>query len=186
MDGTSKQSLRRYLRDRVSAMLPPDHQRQSLAICHHLHRWLSDHASWVTHGLGGFSATATEPRIMPVLTHLVCRVPVYLPTYNQHQYAWGEWQGEALTPGRFNILEPIGGAIQHTPPNICLIPALGIDGRGHRLGWGYGYYDRLLHRDTLVRMAVIYDCQRLPCDIPINDWDIPMTHYITEKGVRPV
>ncbi len=46
-----------------------------------------------------------------------------------------------LKKGAFGILEPIGQAVD-TTIDLCIVPVLGVDSEGHRLGKGKGYYDR--------------------------------------------
>lgn len=52
------------------------------------------------------------------------------------------WQdGAALLPGRFGTVHPPPDEVV---PDVLLVPLLGFDRGGHRLGYGAGYYDRTL------------------------------------------
>ena len=59
--------------------------------------------------------------------------------------------------------------------------------RGHRLGYGKGYFDRLLPtlRPDAQRVGVTF-AALLVAALPATDHDVPMTHLATEEGVREV
>jgi 5-formyltetrahydrofolate cyclo-ligase len=71
--------------------------------------------------------------------------------------------------------------------DLILLPLLGFDARGHRLGNGGGYYDRALggprpgRRPLLVGYA--YAAQEMAA-IPAEPWDVRLDAVITEKGLR--
>lgn len=96
-----------------------------------------------------------------------------------------------LTPGPFTLMEPDADKcppVRECCPDIALVPGIGFDRRGNRLGFGGGYYDRLLAtermRDTLV-VGVAYEFQLID-DIPTQPWDKPMDVVCTEEELwRP-
>ena len=54
-----------------------------------------------------------------------------------------------LAPGSFGVLEPSRDGCRRVDPgalDLVLVPGVAFDRRGHRLGQGGGYYDRLLSR----------------------------------------
>ncbi len=71
--------------------------------------------------------------------------------------------------------------------DLILLPLLGFDARGHRLGNGGGYYDRALaaprtgRRPLLVGYA--YAAQEMT-SIPAEAWDVRLDAVVTEKGLR--
>ena len=51
------------------------------------------------------------------------------------------WPGMRMTPGVWGIPAPAEG--DWVLPEVLLVPLLGFDGSGYRLGYGGGYYDRM-------------------------------------------
>lgn len=90
----------------------------------------------------------------------------------------------ALTPGPYNIPEPHAACPVHdTPPDLLLVPCVGMDRHGFRLGYGGGYYDRHLSRPDwfgCVRLGVIFSFQ-LSDTLPHDPWDAPLNGWVTEK-----
>ena len=93
-------------------------------------------------------------------------------------------QGASLFAAGFGTLAPSPLAPQ-AQPDIVLIPLLGFDRAGTRLGYGGGYYDRTLaslpKKPKLVGLA--FAAQELPL-IPREAHDFPLDVVITEAEVR--
>lgn len=68
-------------------------------------------------------------------------------------------------------------------PDIALVPLLGFDDQGNRLGQGQGYYDRNLKR--IVAIGVGYACQQLD-NIPICDKDYPMDYILIPEKILKI
>jgi 5-formyltetrahydrofolate cyclo-ligase len=68
--------------------------------------------------------------------------------------------------------------------DVCfLVPGLGFDHRGVRLGRGSGWYDRALARHPMgVRIGLAYDFQLVP-SLPEATWDVRMNAVVTETRV---
>jgi len=95
-----------------------------------------------------------------------------------------------LAPGAFGILEPKPGRmrpISIAQADIVLVPLVAWDEKGHRLGYGAGYFDRALAGATRVtKVGLALESQRLP-QIPESRHDVPLDVIVTEKRVvRPV
>lgn len=83
----------------------------------------------------------------------------------------------------FNIREPIGAAVSARDIDVIIVPGLVFDGRGYRLGYGKGYYDRLLSdlsKNTFV-CGVGYDFQVVDTIHP-HAGDMPVHWIVTEKS----
>ena len=88
----------------------------------------------------------------------------------------------ALAPGPLGI--PYPEASEAIVPTVILVPMIGWDAAGHRLGYGGGYFDRTLAtldpRPTSI--GVGYELSRIATIHP-QPWDIPMDWVVTERGV---
>ena len=95
------------------------------------------------------------------------------------------WEvGDDLEDAGFGTFAPP----EHAPcaePDVMLVPLVGFDAKGTRLGYGGGYYDRTLaklsKKPQLIGLA--FGCQELD-DIPRGVHDVPLDAVITEAGVR--
>lgn len=93
------------------------------------------------------------------------------------------WQPRTkLARGIWNI--PIPAERQVVQPAILLVPLLGFDGAGYRLGYGGGYYDRTLAATTPrpITIGIGYEHGRLDTIFP-QPHDIPMDATVTEAGM---
>ncbi len=91
-----------------------------------------------------------------------------------------------LKKGAYGILEP--SQIKPADENdmdIILAPGLAFDRGGGRMGFGMGYYDRLLENSRAVKIGLCYDFQLLD-SIPAESHDVPMDFIITENEILKV
>ena len=95
-----------------------------------------------------------------------------------------------LVPGAYGILEPlptlpaVDTADPRQIPQLLLAPCLAVDRRGYRLGYGGGYYDRLLRLPALhgfVLLGLIYTMQFV-ASLPVESWDARLHGVCTEQG----
>jgi 5-formyltetrahydrofolate cyclo-ligase len=99
----------------------------------------------------------------------------------------GPWRRNA-----YGIEEPAGvaGRMPALGLDVVVLPVVGFDRRGNRLGMGAGYYDRALRRrlDAGRRwkrprlVGVAFACQEL-ATVPASPWDVPLDLIVTERGV---
>lgn len=110
---------------------------------------------------------------------------------------WGKAAGEGLTfhycdianPDHLHIspwglLEPRADLPKATP-NILLVPLLGFDRRGHRLGYGKGFYDNAIQtlraNNPIVTIGLGFAAQEVAV-IPTQPHDQRLDWIITESG----
>lgn len=99
--------------------------------------------------------------------------------------------GEQLRRNRFGILEPVIRTARQRRVwalDLLLMPLVGFDGKGGRLGMGGGFYDRSLayramrkksHKPTLLGLA--HECQRVD-RLPLESWDVALQATVTDQG----
>ena len=91
-----------------------------------------------------------------------------------------------LTTNRWDIREPADGP--RIPPealDAVIVPALGADRNGHRIGHGAGYYDAFLSAVQVPRIGLVYHECLLP-SVPSAAHDVALTSIITERGTFAV
>ncbi len=89
-----------------------------------------------------------------------------------------------MQDGGLGFREPSGEAPAVTEIDVIVVPALLVDGRGHRLGYGGGFYDRALltHRPPAVAVAVVYHFQ-LAAELPTTGGDARVDVTVTDAAV---
>jgi len=113
-----------------------------------------------------------------------CLLPIIEP---QRQMRWALWgKKSALVANRFGILEPASprsyASLQSC--QVIVVPLVGFDRSGNRVGMGAGYYDRALAEFDSERRAVFvglaHSCQEVAKITP-QAWDIPLDYIATER-----
>jgi 5-formyltetrahydrofolate cyclo-ligase len=138
--------------------------------------------------VAGYWPIRDELDCRPLLTRLVdSGQPVCLPVVEGDELPlqlrlWEE--GAALYPAGFGTLAPAETA-PRSEPDYVLMPLLGFDAMGTRLGYGGGHYDRTLaalpRKPKLIGLA--FASQEID-RIPRDEHDIPLDAVVTEIGVR--
>jgi len=93
-----------------------------------------------------------------------------------------------LETGAFGIAEPrrelrriADRQVAPAAVDVAIIPGVAFDLSGGRLGYGRGFYDRLLCqlRDSALRVALAFECQLFQ-QIPVDPHDVPMQRIATQ------
>jgi 5-formyltetrahydrofolate cyclo-ligase len=96
-----------------------------------------------------------------------------------------------MTTNRYGIAEPIDPRpLRARQLDLILMPLVGFDQQGYRLGMGGGYYDATLaymqHRRSWRKprlIGVAYECQRVDA-LPREPWDMPLDAVLTERQLH--
>lgn len=133
----------------------------------------------------------------PVIEHIRrLRKILYLPVLSRlsHDRLWFAEAGPKtkLTPNRFGIPEPVVKSrdlVRAQELDLILMPLVGFDDQGNRLGMGGGFYDRSLeflrHRNHWRKphlLGIAYDFQRVN-GLAADPWDVPLQGVVTDQAV---
>ncbi|MEX2129540.1 MAG: 5-formyltetrahydrofolate cyclo-ligase [Xanthobacteraceae bacterium] len=91
--------------------------------------------------------------------------------------------GEKLVPGQWGIREPDVSAPE-VVPDLLLVPLVAFDRRGHRIGYGAGYYDMTIKaaraRKPVVAIGIAYAAQEVE-EVPFLPHDARLDLVLTER-----
>ena len=177
--------LRRELRAARRALSDDERAARSAACIDRLVALLTPFPATV---IGGFSPLAGELELRPAFHRLLALGhTMALPRMQGetrplvfHVYK----EGDPLIIGGFRVAEPSAEA-PVVRPRVVLVPLLGFDRHGHRLGYGKGYYDRtLLNLRTddpeLLALGIGFALQEVT-RVPTHAGDQPVDAVFTEQ-----
>ncbi|MFP5439279.1 MAG: 5-formyltetrahydrofolate cyclo-ligase [Bacteroidia bacterium] len=85
----------------------------------------------------------------------------------------------------YGIPEPIGGIeVPATKLDVVFVPLLAFDKKGHRVGYGKGFYDRFLAecKPDVIKIGLSFFGAE-ENEIPHNDTDVPLDYCITPEKI---
>ncbi|MFN5516554.1 MAG: 5-formyltetrahydrofolate cyclo-ligase [Cyanobacteriota bacterium] len=182
MTPPSKADLRRRLLQQRRALTSREWRSRSERLCEQLRAWpvFQDAQTLLAY----FSA-----RQEPDLSALFTLPKIWgFPVCVGADLRWYGWQpGQALKTGAYGIAEPADLTEPLAPQTVdlILVPALGGDRRGYRLGYGGGYYDRLLAQPEWAEIpawGILFDLGYLEA-LPTDPWDRRLGGFCSESGV---
>lgn len=182
-----KAELRRSLLKARQSMHQEIWRQKSNRLCVHLQQ-----SPWFTEArtILAYCSFRQEPDLSPLFE---CHPGIHhrwgLPRCEGKSLVWHLWtpQQFPLQAGTYGILEPHPDSptLKAAEVDLILIPAVACDVRGYRLGYGGGFYDRLLSSPTWARIptiGVVFEFARLP-RLPIDPWDRRLQAICTEVGM---
>jgi 5-formyltetrahydrofolate cyclo-ligase len=179
-----KNSIRQILRQRKEMMSPEDRLEKSKRICHHLMRIIRDGETVMV-----YTSKEKEVNTIPLIETLFKQgnpviVPIIVKDDVSLRLSYIR-DFSVLVPSTFGVPEPIGNEIHAIGEDVetIILPMLGFDRTGGRIGYGAGYYDRFLAKNRNVRkIGIAFACQEYD-NLPADENDIPMDYIITEEGI---
>jgi 5-formyltetrahydrofolate cyclo-ligase len=184
-----RRELRQRLAERRRA-LPPT---ERITAAQGLRRSLEQLPEYFTdQRVAGYWASHGELPLNLVIPPLATRGQQFLlpVTGPGRQLRFAPWKpGDAVEANRYGIPEPVlpGELFEPFQLDLVLVPLLGFDRRGNRLGHGGGYYDRgFAFLNEQVRptepllVGIAYAFQELP-EVDEQDWDVPLDFVATER-----
>ena len=136
--------------------------------------------------VGAFWPIRTEIDPRPLIERLFARGQrVALPKVTPEGLVFREWRaGEALVSGGFGLSEPHDD-LPPLDPSALIVPLAAFDRRGHRIGYGAGYYDRAIARlsvaGPVLTIGIAFAIQEIP-EVPAEPHDEPLDHLVTDEG----
>jgi len=182
-----KRTLREEARQRRAALAEamPDIGRR-------ISRFAEAIASLKPGPVGGYLPLRNEadPRyLMQALARLGRVLALPCVAGRQRPLLFRRWSsGDATVLNAYGIAEPAAHA-EPVVPRLVLVPLLAFDSRGHRLGYGGGYYDRTLAHlregEDVVAVGVAFAGQEM-AELPRASHDHVLDLVVTELGIRKV
>jgi 5-formyltetrahydrofolate cyclo-ligase len=133
---------------------------------------------------GVFSPIKAEPQLNSVFNQMhelgiSLALPLVIKKNMPLQFS--KWMpNDVMTQDEYGISVPANFNI--TSPNVLLIPCVGFNNQGYRLGYGGGFYDRTLAvTQRPLAIGIAYDQSKTQFEI--GEYDIPMDIIITEQEI---
>ncbi len=89
-----------------------------------------------------------------------------------------------FVPGRFGIPEPSEGPVYPVSDiDLMFVPGISFDRTCHRIGYGKGYYDRLMQANGHVATVGVCFDECLVDRLPADSWDVQVECVVTQTEV---
>jgi 5-formyltetrahydrofolate cyclo-ligase len=191
-----RHQLRQQLRTQRRALPPETRHLHALRVAGHLQR-----AGFLAGGkrIGAYLAMPEELSLAPSIAHAWrqhCQVFIpHITQVRERQMMFVPFlPGIRLRPHRWGMLEVATPSRRRAIDNHCLdvvlLPLVGFDAAGHRLGMGAGFYDRYFQRrarSSSIRrpllVGVAFAFQRV-AQLPHAAHDVPLDAVVTERGIE--
>lgn len=112
---------------------------------------------------------------------------VLLPRVDGDRLTLHVYSPDSMAPGAFGVMEPQGPEF---PPSrygeieLAVVPGVAFDRRGHRLGRGKGYYDRLLPQLTAARLVGLCFPFQVVASVPCEAHDAVVCPFMPDQLIN--
>lgn len=177
-----KNALRKQMREKRQALSPALHAEKSTMIRQRLEKEAAfNQAKSVLIYLSTPEEVDTHGVVKDLLTK---GITVYAPRVKKDELILckiDSW--EALEPSAMGILEARGDVPETRVQNVdlILVPGIAFDEHGHRIGYGKGYYDKLLKTVRGYKVGLAFS-EQVISEIPSEAHDVPLDLIITDSS----
>jgi 5-formyltetrahydrofolate cyclo-ligase len=177
-----KASLRAMLREQRHAVTESARHGTSQAVCARL---LASPEYAAAKVIAAYYAVNGEIDVSPIIESAqMAGKACYLPVLCQDKLEFHR-HTPTMTVNRYGIAEPRQvDPISLVAIDLLLLPLLGFDQHGQRLGMGKGYYDKTLatlkQQSPPLLVGVAYDFQCVK-QVPVDPWDVPLNAVCTAQ-----
>ena len=182
MNKPDKAQLRQILLSKRKALPQADWREKSDRLCHVLQSLsLFQEAQTIL----AYWSFRQEPDLSPLFT--VRRWG--FPRCVGQSLKWHRWTSQdSLQVGRYGIQEPHPDSpiLSPTEVDLILVPAIACNYQGYRLGYGGGFYDRMLSSPewlSIKTVGIVFDFAYLP-ELPVEPWDTKLHGVCTDAGYQ--
>ncbi len=173
-----KKALRAMIREKKRAMTEAQIEEKSRLLGE---KFIASQAYQNAKTIYGYLPYNQEVRTVPMLKQAIRdgkRVAVP-KVYGEEMKFLYITDFDRLETGYARIPEPLDDApVAEDPTALVLMPGLAFDEKGHRIGYGGGFYDRFLAREPEhPTLALCYEFQMLP-QVDTEEFDIPVDWVI--------
>ncbi len=113
---------------------------------------------------------------------------LYVPSIQSERMQFHLFTPElAIKNHRYGIKQPdFVQGLAEPELDLCLMPLVAFDHKGHRLGMGGGFYDRYFANNQHTILAgVAYQFQQIE-QLPTDSWDVKLQYIFTEQGLQSI
>lgn len=176
----TKEELRKQIKQEIKKLSDAERDTQSLYVC----LQIIGTAEWQQ------AATVLLYAALPDEINLQLLIDdargsgkeIILPVVNGDNLLLRKFDPQHLeVQGKFQIEEPTEACEALTDLSkidLAIIPGRAFSRKGHRMGRGKGYYDKLLPEMQCLKWGVCFTCQ-LQKMVPCDEWDIRMNKVVT-------
>ncbi len=191
----SRNTLRANIRQQRRTLTTAQQHRYSAKIARHISH---SHLFRSAQHIACYLANDGEVNLKPVIQRIwsmgkKCYLPLLSEGKNKQMWFALYTAKTTLKLNRYGIPEPQNHPGQWLAPqqlDLVLMPLVGFDNDGNRLGMGGGYYDRsfaFLNRSFGIKkprlLGAAYALQRC-ANLPAEPWDVPLSAIATESGLH--
>ena len=137
--------------------------------------------------IGGYYPVNFEVDILDILKkfdkkNFKISLPVIKKNYDMNFYKWSF--NEPLKINKYGIPEPDSSILIY--PDVLLVPLVAFDRKLNRLGYGGGFYDRLIKKlskkKKILKIGLALSTQEIN-KVPINKYDQKLDYIVTNKDI---